>query len=268
MSWLFALGQVGTGARRPAAGGGRRTGRLALRRSSSWGWSPCWSATCSCMLVRDDPPGAPPPAQEPGDNGRRAGGPAPGAVARPGCVQVLCLFMVAFAAFVTVQVLWAGPYLHDVYGLDAVERGNVLLGMALVQTLGGLVVGPLDRLFNTRKWVAVGSASLALTALIALAPCRFAGRGRRLPAAAERRRRPTAACCFAQIRSQFPDHLAGRSATIGNMAPLFGASAAADAHRLHPAAVSPPGARLLAARLPVHLRHAGPVPGRSGSRST
>ena len=53
----------------------------------------------------------------------------------PGLVQVFCLFMVAFASLVTVQVLWAGPYLHDVYGLDTVERGNVLLGMASCRPL-------------------------------------------------------------------------------------------------------------------------------------
>jgi predicted MFS family arabinose efflux permease len=142
----------------------------------------------------------------------------------PGLVQVFCLYMVAFASLVTVQVVWAGPYLHDVYGLGPVERGNVLIGMALVQTMGVLVVGPLDRLFNTRKWVSVGSGCLALLAMTALAlgPTSL----------------PTAigflfllsgssaygGVLFAQIRSLFPAHLAGRSATITNMAPLFGAS--------------------------------------------
>ncbi|HJU31183.1 MAG TPA: MFS transporter [Hyphomicrobiaceae bacterium] len=142
----------------------------------------------------------------------------------PGLVQVFCLYMVAFASLVTVQVVWAGPYLHDVFGLGPVERGNVLIGMALVQTMGVLVVGPLDRLFNTRKWVSVGSGCLALLAMTALAlgPTSL----------------PTAigflfllsgssaygGVLFAQIRSLFPAHLAGRSATITNMAPLFGAS--------------------------------------------
>ena len=142
----------------------------------------------------------------------------------PGLVQVFCLYMVAFASLVTVQVVWAGPYLHDVYNLDTVERGNVLLGMALVQTAGVLVVGPLDRLFNTRKWVSVGSACLALTAMTALAlgPSSLSAAVGFLFLLSGSS--AYGGVLFAQIRSLFPAHLAGRSATITNMAPLFGAS--------------------------------------------
>jgi MFS family permease len=175
------------------------------------------------MSVRDEPPGAAPATPKAADSvGTFAG--LRIVLTTPGLPQVLCLFMVAFSSLVTVQVVWVGPYLHDVYGLDTLQRGNVLLGMALVQTLGVIVVGPLDRLLNTRKWVAVASASLALTALTVLAigslsqPVAIAflfllsgssGYGGVL---------------FAQVRGLFPDQLAGRSATITNMAPLFGAS--------------------------------------------
>ena len=49
--------------------------------------------------------------------------------------------------------------------------------MAACQTVGGLAVGPLDRIFNTRKWVAVGAASLSLATLTVLAtvPLSLAG---------------------------------------------------------------------------------------------
>ena len=142
----------------------------------------------------------------------------------PGLVQVFCLYMVAFASLVTVQVVWAGPYLHDVYNLDTVQRGNVLLGMALVQTAGVLIVGPLDRLFNTRKWVSVGSACLALTAMTALAlgPSSLSAAVGFLFLLSGSS--AYGGVLFAQIRSLFPAHLAGRSATITNMAPLFGAA--------------------------------------------
>lgn len=221
LSWQFALGQIGillAGTPLAAAVGliGWRfpfifMGLVAL----VVGWM-------FLAFVRDHPPGQLPAAADGDGVGALEG--LRLVVSTPGLPQVLCLFMMAFSSLVTVQVVWVGPFLHDVHGLDAVQRGNVLLGMALVQTLGVIVVGPLDRLLNTRKWVAVASGSLALIALMALAtlPMSLAltigflfllsgssGYGGVL---------------FAQIRGLFPDHLAGRSATITNMAPLFGAS--------------------------------------------
>ena len=175
------------------------------------------------QLMRDDPPGADTSTQEPSARigafqGVRL------VLKTPGLPQVFCLYMVAFASLVTVHVVWAGPYLHDVFGLDTVQRGNVLLGMALVQTVGVLVVGPLDRLFNTRKWVSVGSGALALTAMVALA---LGPRSLETAVAFLFLLSGSSAyggVLFAQIRSLFPANLAGRSATITNMAPLFGAS--------------------------------------------
>ena len=96
--------------------------------------------------------------------------------------------------------------------------------MALVQTAGVLVVGPLDRLFNTRKWVSVGSGCLALTAMTALAlgpSSLYAAVGFLFLLSGSS---AYGGVLFAQIRSLFPAHLAGRSATITNMAPLFGAA--------------------------------------------
>ena len=41
--------------------------------------------------------------------------------------------MVAYATMATLLGLWAGPYLHDVHGLDAVGRGHVILAMSCAQ---------------------------------------------------------------------------------------------------------------------------------------
>jgi MFS family permease len=143
----------------------------------------------------------------------------------PGILSVFALFGVAYAAVVTVSGLWAGPYLKDVHGLDIEMRGHVLTGMAIVQMLALLIYGPLDRVFNTRKWIVVVGATATLAVLIALAA---------LPSP------PlwlvltllmfmSGFCCYnpillAHMRSHFPDHLAGRGATTGNIAQLLGSA--------------------------------------------
>jgi hypothetical protein len=123
------------------------------------------------------------------------------------------------------MLLWAGPYLNDVHGLDPIGRGQVLFGMALFQTMAGLAVGPLDRVFNSRKWVAIANAVVALTALTLLATIPNVSTSTAigllflLSAASA-----YGAILLTHIRSHFPDHLAGRGATTGNMAQLIGAA--------------------------------------------
>lgn len=222
LSWQFALGQIGL----VLAG----TPLAAAVGLVGWRFPFVFMGLIALLVgylfllfVADQPPGAVAAAPKTTDRvGTFAG--LRHVLTAPGLPQVLCLYMVGFAALVTVQVVWAGPYLHDVHGLNTIERGNVLLGMAIVQTLGVLIVGPLDRLLNTRKWVAVTSASLALTALTALAavpmPLDYTVFFLFMLSGSS----AYGGVLFAQVRGLFPAHLAGRSATITNMAPLFGAS--------------------------------------------
>lgn len=65
----------------------------------------------------------------------------------------LSLFGYAVAA--GIRGLWAGPYLEDVYHLDVLEIGRVTLYMAIAQSIGVFMYGPMDRIFNTRKWVII-----------------------------------------------------------------------------------------------------------------
>jgi MFS family permease len=174
------------------------------------------------LIVRDRPPGSKrPPAAARGPDilyGLRQ------VLRTRGMGRLLVMFMVGYAVLVTVQVLWAAPYLHDVHGLDTLERGHVLLGMAVAQIVGTLLVGPMDRMLNTRKWVVVAAASLTLASLIGLAVGPVP-----LPVAVVlllvlSGSSTYGSVLYAQVRGLFPDHLAGRSATITNMAPLLGAS--------------------------------------------
>jgi predicted MFS family arabinose efflux permease len=174
------------------------------------------------LVVRDRPPGA---------TAVRASGHYMDALAgvrtvlnTPDLMRLLAMFMTGYAALVTVQVLWTGPYLHDVHGLDNLQRGHVLLGMAAAQIVGTLLVGPLDYVLNTRKWVVIGTSSLTLGSLVVLATPYVS--------------LPLAICMllvisatssygcvlYAHIRGLIPDHLAGRGEAITKMAPLLGAS--------------------------------------------
>src|SRR5690606_31691063 len=68
---------------------------------------------------------------------------------------ILPLIALNYAAAAGIRGLWAGPYLADVYGADAIVIGQVTLFMALAMVAGALIYGPLDTFFGTRKWVAM-----------------------------------------------------------------------------------------------------------------
>lgn len=68
-----------------------------------------------------------------------------------------------------IRGLWAGPYLAEIYGLDALAIGQVVLFMALAMSAGNFIYGPLDTLLRTRKWIAIGGNFFVLVALIFLA---------------------------------------------------------------------------------------------------
>lgn len=82
---------------------------------------------------------------------------------------ILPLIALNYAAAAGIRGLWAGPYLTDVFGADALVIGRVTLVMALAMVAGSFIYGPLDNLFGTRKWVAVTGNSLLLVAIIYLA---------------------------------------------------------------------------------------------------
>ncbi|MFN3744414.1 MAG: MFS transporter [Hyphomicrobiaceae bacterium] len=219
MSWVFGLSMVGVGmAGTPlalAAGllGWRIAFVIMAGVAAAVGLLFVW-------LVRDDPPGKAPVSRPPETLADALVGFF--AILRlPGLLRVLGLQTVAYAVMATIMGLWAGPYLHDVHGLDAVARGNVLIAMAIAQTAGVLAFGPMDRIFDTRKWVAVSGAAATVVVLLALASnpptmlaipliigvCATSAYG---------------VAVVTHARTFYPDHLVGRGATTANMAQLFG----------------------------------------------
>jgi len=71
---------------------------------------------------------------------------------------ILIMGFATFGPGMVLLGLWGGPFLADVHGLDAIDRGYLLLAMALMAPLGLMVIGPLDRYFNSHKKVVILSA--------------------------------------------------------------------------------------------------------------
>lgn len=125
---------------------------------------------------------------------------------------------VSVGALVTVRNLWIGPYLNDVYGLDIVERGNVIFAVSLAWIVAAILYGPLDRWFDTRRGVVTGGmlAYVAMTAALAIngsdsvlvATILLSGFALFAPMASP---------IFAHARSLFPDTHTGRVFTAINV---------------------------------------------------
>ena len=79
---------------------------------------------------------------------------------------IVALNFCNYACTFTVLGLWGGPFLREVHGLSAIEAGNVLLVTVIAYQFGILAFGPLDRLLDTRKWIAL-VASLVIIAILA-----------------------------------------------------------------------------------------------------
>lgn len=64
---------------------------------------------------------------------------------------------------------WIGPFHEDLFNYDTLEIGRVTLYMSIALAVGTLFYGPLDRLFNTRKWVIMIGNFIVLVTCIAMA---------------------------------------------------------------------------------------------------
>lgn len=116
------------------------------------------------LIVRDAPPGHPfleRKAESPAEMVRGLGE----VLRNPALPFILTLNFCNYACTFTVQGLWGGPFLREVHGLSRIESGNVLLVAVIAYQVGMLVFGPLDRVFDTRKWIAIAGTS-AIAAIL------------------------------------------------------------------------------------------------------
>lgn len=178
------------------------------------------------LVVRDAPPG-----HAFGSRRRETLGAALAgvreAIAVPALRRIIVMAFAANPLLATVVTLWGGPYLHDIHGLDGVARGNVLLAMGSAMIVGTLCYGPLDRLLDSRKGVAVGgalatAAVLGTLAVLAGPPlwlvtalfCLLGFVG------------PFTVVLVVHARSMFPERLVGRVITLVNFAGFIGVALA------------------------------------------
>ena len=145
--------------------------------SEVFGWRAVYGVTAALVVVvagifawavRDQPPGRP-PAHATGESLAQMLRGFLEVLRLPNYKKVVAVHMVAYATLATVLGLWAGPYLHDVHGLDGVARGNVLLAMTAAQVAGMLWLVPLERRLNTRKGVIIAAALGVIAILVTLA---------------------------------------------------------------------------------------------------
>lgn len=141
----------------------------------------------------------------------------------PALPGFIAIQFVAYPTVLTISGLWGGPYLNDVYKLEPVQRGDVLLLMTGVGAVGSLLIGYADRRLGRRKalilacglfslvWLTVlaafGAMPLWLTTLVLVLLGSVNG---------------YISIIHTQVRSQFPERLAGRGLATLNTAVMFG----------------------------------------------
>lgn len=146
-------------------------------------------------------------------------------IRHPAFPHLFAIIFTAYATFITILGLWGGPFLHDVHGMDAKARGNVLIFMAVGAASGYFIWGPLDRVFNTRKWLLAAGLGVQLVCLftIALVPglspvvitILFTVMGVM---------NGCVVMIFAHASSVFPPELAGRGITTLNIGTMGGSA--------------------------------------------
>jgi MFS family permease len=122
-------------------------------------------AIATFLILRDSPPGYVAQGERPKGLGEAVKGYVT-VLQHKQMRYLLVMMAVTFGPGMVILGLWGGSYLTDVFGLDVVSRGYVLLALAVANPVGLLIIGPMDRVFNSRRKVVImGGSALALSFL-------------------------------------------------------------------------------------------------------
>ncbi len=136
---------------------------------------------------------------------------------------IIPITAINYAPAAGIRGLWSGPYLTDMFGADGLLIGQVTLFMALAMVAGSFVYGPLDTIFNSRKWVAVIGNCISVSVFAALflnptASIAFATAAFVIIGLAG----TSYGVLMAHARSFVPAHLTGRGVTLMNFFSIGG----------------------------------------------
>ena len=76
--------------------------------------------------------------------------------------------LMSYSSLVVILGLWGAPYLKDIHGLDTVERGKILMLMAISWNVGSFVFGRLRSIFGNYKNVVIFGATGVIILLFIL----------------------------------------------------------------------------------------------------
>jgi predicted MFS family arabinose efflux permease len=133
------------------------------------------------------------------------------------------LMLVGYSSVATIITLWSGPYLEAVLSMGTIDRGEVLLVMAVGAVLGPVLLGHLDRVFDTRKYVVALGAGFGVILFATLAmPLNLGVSGTTIVFFLLAMSPGYLSVFMAHVRAIYPDHLVGRGMTLANVANMGG----------------------------------------------
>ncbi len=220
-SWTIAVGNVGgIAATAPLAFAVVSWGRVDTFLSvAAVAVALMFAAT---IILRDSPPDYVPQGERPKGLVEAVGGLVE-ILRHPQMRYLLVMMTITFGPGMVILGLWGASYLTDVFGLDPLQRGNVLLAMAIANPIGLILIGPLDRVFNSRRKVVVTSGIVLAFCFLVLAA--FGQMNMWLSIAmmiGVMVSQGYYVTLQTHCRAFFPDHMVGRANTMMNLFGVFG----------------------------------------------
>lgn len=141
--------------------------------------------------------------------------------------ELYLIFPIILVGYMTAAGLrgsWVGPILQEVYGYDTLEIGRAVLFMSLALVGGTLFFGPLDRIFNSRKWVVISGNVIVLVLCLAMTwQIPFSASSTIIIISVMAFFGASYAVQMAHGKSFLPSHLTGRGVTLLNFCSIGGA---------------------------------------------